>query len=130
MRDHPQSTVVSALATLSATVSVANSVHDPVDAPDSSQDSGGNGPPQTRDQECADDGGVVLVEVLVCALGRVERKHSILRRGRSGLHLFVRGVFVGIGDLGCLAEGANTATVPCADEEGADDGTEDVAGVC
>lgn len=71
---------------------------------------------------------MVLAEVLVRALRRVEGEERLLGRGGGGLHLLVRGVLEGVGDLGCFAEGAHAAAVPGADEEGADGGAEDVAG--
>lgn len=128
VRQHPRGTVVPALAALLAAVCVTNSVHNPVDAPDCAQNGSSHRPSEARDQECANDGGVVLAEVLVGALGRVERQHGLLARGSCGLDLLVRGVFEGVRDLGCLAEGTNTAAVPGTDEEGADDGAEDIAG--
>lgn len=130
MRNHPQRTIVPSLATLLTTVRVPNSIHNTVDAPHSAEDSCSDGPPQTRDQECADDGGVVLAKVLVRALSRVEGKHGLLRCGRGRLDLLVGGVFEGVRDLCGFAEGADAASVPGTDEEGADDGAKDVAGDC
>lgn len=127
VRNHPSRTVVPALTALFTTVCVPDSIHHPVDAPHSSEDSCSNGPPKARDQECADDGGLVLAEVLVCALSGVEGKHGLLGGGRGGLNLFVGGVFEGVRDLCGLAEGTDTAAVPDTDEEGADDSAEDVA---
>ena len=62
----------------------------------------------------------MLVEVLVCALGRVEGQHRLLGRGGSGLNLLVRSVFEGVGDLRGFAEGADLSAMPEAYEEGAD----------
>ena len=70
---------------------------------------------------------MVLAEVLVRALRRVEGEERLLRGWGGGLHLLVRGVLEGVGDLGCFAEGAHAAAVPGADDEGADGGAEDVA---
>jgi hypothetical protein len=128
VRNHPQRTVVPSLTALLTTVCVSNGVHNAVDTPHRTENRCSNRPSQTRDQQCADDGWVILAEVLVCALRRVERKHGLLRRGRCSLDLLVGRVFEGVGDLGRLAERADAATVPGADEEGADDSTEDVAG--
>ena len=89
VRNHPQNTVVPTLASLLTAFGVADSVDDPVDTPESSKDRSGNGPPQTRDQQCAEDSGVVLVEVLVRALGRVESEHRLLRCRRGSLNLLV-----------------------------------------
>lgn len=65
---------------------------------------------------------MVLVEVLVGALRSVEGQHGALGGGRGGLDLLVRGVFEGVRDLGRFTEGADTAAVPGADEEGGDAG--------
>ena len=130
VRNHPQSAVVPALTTLLTTVCVSNSVNDPVDAPDSSENGCRDRPAEARDQKCAEDGGVVLVEVLVRALSRVEGKHGLLGRGRCGLDLLVRCIFEGVGDLCGLAERADAAAVPGANDEGADDGAEDIASGC
>jgi hypothetical protein len=73
---------------------------------------------------------VVLAEVLVRALGRVEGEERFLGGRGRGLDLLVGGVFEGVGDLGGFAEGADAAAVPGADDEGADDCAEDVAGGC
>ena len=128
MRNHPQRTIIPPLTALLTTVRVPNSIHNAVDTPHSSEDSSSDRPPQSTDKQCANDGGVVLAEILVRALSRVEGKHGFLGRRRGGLHLLVRGVFEGVGNLGCLAEGTDAAAVPGADEEGADNGAEDVAG--
>lgn len=73
---------------------------------------------------------MVLAEVLVRALRRVEREHGLLRRGRSGLDLLVGRVLERVGDLGRLAQPSDVAAVPDADEEGANDGTENIAAYC
>lgn len=130
MRQHPRRTVVPALATLLTTVCVTHSIYNPVDAPDGSQYSGSYGPSEARDQECADHGGMVFAKVLVRTLRRVESQHRLLGAGRRGLDLLVRSVLEGVWDLGRLAERSDAATVPGTDEEGADDGAEDVAGNC
>ena len=70
---------------------------------------------------------MVLAEVLVGTLGRVEDKHGLLRGRRSSLDLLVGGVFEGVGNLCCLAEAADAGAVPDTNEEGADNGAEDVA---
>ena len=70
---------------------------------------------------------MVLIEVLVRALGRVEGEHSGPGWGRGGLNLFVGCVFVGVRNLGCFAEAANAAAVPGTDEERGNAGGEDVA---
>lgn len=130
VRQHPRRTIVPALTTLLTTVCVTHSIHDPVDAPDRAQDSGSYRPPESRDQERADDGRVILAEVLVRALGRVEGQHGLLRAGRRGLDLLVRGVFEGVRYLGRFAEGPDATAVPGTDEKRADDGAEDITGSC
>jgi hypothetical protein len=87
--NHPQCAIVPSLTALLTTVCVPNSVHNAVDTPHRAENRSSNRPSQARDQQCADDGGVVLAEVLVRALGRVERKHGLLRRGRGCLDLLV-----------------------------------------
>ena len=128
MRNHPQRTVVPPLSTLLPTPRVPNRIHHPVHAPDCAQHSSSNRPPKPGDKQRADDGGVVLAEVLVRALRRVEGEHGLLRCRRRRLDLLVGRVFEGVGDLGRFAEAAHAAAVPGADDEGADDCAEDVAG--
>jgi hypothetical protein len=63
----------------------------------------------------------------VGALRAVEDVHGVLLgRGRC-LDLFPRGVLVGVGDLGLLAEGTDALAVPGSEEDGGDGGEDDVA---
>ena len=127
MRNHPQRPIIPPLPALLPTPRIPNRINHPVHTPNRAQHRRRNGPPQSGNKQSAEDGGVVLAEVLVRALRRVEGEERLLRSWGGGLHLLVRGVLEGVGDLGRFAEGAHAAAVPGADEEGADGGAEDVA---
>lgn len=120
MHQHPRSTVVPPLAALLTTLCVSDGINHPIDAPERAQNRRRNRPPQPANKQCANDGGVILVEVLVRALSRVEGQHCFLGRGGSGLNLLVRGVFEGVGNLRSFAERTNASAMPEADEEGTD----------
>jgi hypothetical protein len=71
---------------------------------------------------------VVLIEVLVSALRRVEEEHGRGFGGRGGLHLFVGGIFVRVRDLSEFAVLADMdEALPGADKECGESGEEDVA---
>ena len=125
VRNHPQRAIVPPLATILATPGVTHRVNHAIHTPHRAQYRRRNRISQSADEHGAEGGDVVLVEVLVRALRRVEGQHCGFGLRRRGLHLFVRGVFVGVGDLGCFAEAADAAAVPGADEEGGDAGGED-----
>jgi hypothetical protein len=126
MRQHPQRTIVPALAALTA-IRVAQRIHDAVDRPHGAQRRRRNRELETGNRHGAERGRVVLVEVLVRTLRRVEGEHGLGGRRGCGLDLLVRGVFEGVRDFGGLAERANAAAVPGTDDEGGDGGEEDVA---
>jgi hypothetical protein len=129
MRQHPQRTIVPPLPSLLPTPRIPNRINNAIHTPHRAQRRRHNRVLESRNQHSAQRRDVVLVEVLVCALRAVEGQHGGLCGGRGCLHLFVGGVFVGVGDLGCFAEGAYAAAVPGAHEEGGDCGEENVAGV-
>lgn len=108
MRKHPQSTIVPSLSTLK-TLCVSPSIQHTVDAPDRTQHTGSNRVLDARDEERSEEGGVVLVEVLVAALGAVEVDHGLGLCRRRGLHLLVGGILVGVGDFCGLAEATDAA---------------------
>jgi hypothetical protein len=127
MHNLPQRSVIPALASLLSSRLVSNSIHHTVRRPQRTHDAHRPGVPEPRNQHGCESGRVVLVEVLVGALRAIEGDHCRGARGRSGLDLFVRGIFVGVGNFGGLASAANVGAVPDADEECGDAGEEDVA---
>lgn len=126
MRKKPRNSIVPALASLSP-IRVSMRIHNPVHAPDCTDNRCRERVPQSRNEHRTERSGVVLVEVLVGALCGVECEHSLGCRRAGGLDLFVGRIFVGVGDFGGFAEGADAHALVEACEEGGDGGEEDVA---
>jgi len=116
MRHEPYDAIISplpsALRTLLLCLRIANRVNRPVDSPDRAGDSRSLRIPKPSNQQRRERCWVILVIVLVRALCAVEEVHRLLLVRGCGLDLLVRGVFVGVGDLGGLAEAADADAVP------------------
>lgn len=119
------------LALLLGDVHVPLREEHPVDAPEDAEGGGGDGVAQAGEEEEGEVVGVVLEEVGVGALGRVEAGEAVAEGVRvGGVDLLIGGVGVGVGDAGGAAGGADGYAVPDVDEGGEGAGEDDVAGGC
>ena len=103
----------------------------PVQGPEDAQRGGGDGVAQAGDEDQHEVVGVVLEEVGVSALGRVEAEEALAQVVRVGsVDLLFGGVGVGVGHAGVTAGAGDHNAVPEVHEGGQGASEDDVAATC